>query len=1222
MAATKCWRSGALFHGVACLGTFVVLFTGCGSEIGTDPANVVDDDRGTLGSNVSNFRIEASADPNDPASHTFRVVDEDGSLVDDYALSWDFGDGQRHLEHEETFAFAGAGQFSVSVTGSGPGGEVAFSLSLEVNVAAAPDAPLADAGLDQTVDENAIVYLFGGNTVNPRGLELSYSWSQLDGPDVMILDAETMTASFVAPLVDATTVVSFELIVSDGEYMTSDLVSVAVNDLGGETISVQTAAVYVTASAGADQQVYGATTVTLDGSRSSGPTGTTPTFRWRQLSGPTVTLQNSTRPVASFVAPLATTANVALSFRLTVTAGSGRSNDTIAVTVLPNDPCLADSDGDGIDNCGDDCPNDPSKSSPGICGCGVADADSDADGTPDCLDTGDPTEEPPPADPLVASAGADSSIQVSGSALLIGSASGGVPPYTYQWSPTTGLSSATVASPTASPASTTTYTLTITDSQAQTATDSMVVTVQTAALVANAGADRSITAGASTSLTGSGSGGTAPYAYRWTPTTGLNNPSVASPTAAPTATTTYTLTVTDAASRTASDSVVVTVTQPAPALSASVQSLSFGSASTSMTFEVWNSGGQTLSYTLSDNAAWLSVSPTSGTSTGEHDTITATVNRGGLADGNYNGVITVTPTTGAAWTIAVAMSVSTAPGGSMTAANRTSGPAPLAVVFDAVRSDSGVAAPLLSGSRRDYASYNYSWNFSDGASGTWTHSGKSKNEATGFVAAHVFDTPGSYRVTLAVTDTAGSVRSYEQTITVQDPEVIFANSSADTAERTLYVAANGSDTNNGSLNRPLQTWARAKTLLFASNGPRRVLLRRGDSFAHNTTGTITGRTGPFQVAAYGTGANPVINSPSATNELLALDATATDVRVVDVDMYGNTAGACIRPGTNTLIHRCKLINFSNGVTTSDAHGLKDGVVLSENTIQNNDRYGVYFNFGQRVAILGNLIDDVNGEHLVRSYITHSLVQHNIFRNGHPAKHQLKFCGYFPTGSVERAVGTPTETVEFSIISDNTFEQAGPINWMITLGPVDNTKNQHTQDVVFERNVLRADPDTQVMLYANNNYITVRNNVFDGTLKPGVTAIRVTRRGVEPPPTGYNIFNNTCYSGASSGGITCAQIDSMASNTTVRNNFAVASTGGLMIGNGGTGLVQSNNVLVSSGGFVNAAAGDFRLTAGSAAIDAGMVLPHVIEDKNKNRRNINGDGRNGAEPDAGAFEYVP
>jgi hypothetical protein len=45
-----------------------------------------------------------------------------------------------------------------------------------------------------------------------------------------------------------------------------------------------------------------------------------------------------------------------------------------------------DSDGDGTPNCHDQCPNDPLKILPGLCGCGVLDTDSDGDGTPNCLD--------------------------------------------------------------------------------------------------------------------------------------------------------------------------------------------------------------------------------------------------------------------------------------------------------------------------------------------------------------------------------------------------------------------------------------------------------------------------------------------------------------------------------------------------------------------------------------------------------------------------------------------------------------------------------------------------------------------------------------------------------------------------------------------------------------------------------------------------------------------
>jgi len=45
-----------------------------------------------------------------------------------------------------------------------------------------------------------------------------------------------------------------------------------------------------------------------------------------------------------------------------------------------------DSDGDGMPNGCDECPNDAIKMNAGACGCGVADTDSDGDGVPDCFD--------------------------------------------------------------------------------------------------------------------------------------------------------------------------------------------------------------------------------------------------------------------------------------------------------------------------------------------------------------------------------------------------------------------------------------------------------------------------------------------------------------------------------------------------------------------------------------------------------------------------------------------------------------------------------------------------------------------------------------------------------------------------------------------------------------------------------------------------------------------
>ncbi len=63
---------------------------------------------------------------------------------------------------------------------------------------------------------------------------------------------------------------------------------------------------------------------------------------------------------------------------------SGRSHD-VNLNSVP-DECETDSDGDGIVDALDGCPNDRLKIAPGACGCGHLETDSDADGTPDCID--------------------------------------------------------------------------------------------------------------------------------------------------------------------------------------------------------------------------------------------------------------------------------------------------------------------------------------------------------------------------------------------------------------------------------------------------------------------------------------------------------------------------------------------------------------------------------------------------------------------------------------------------------------------------------------------------------------------------------------------------------------------------------------------------------------------------------------------------------------------
>jgi hypothetical protein len=89
-------------------------------------------------------------------------------------------------------------------------------------------------------------------------------------------------------------------------------------------------------------------------------------------------------------------------------------------------------------------------------------------------------------------------------------------------------------------------------------------------------------------------------------------------------------------------------TQSAPLLVCSPKSLSAttlrGTNPASTTFTVTNVGHHAMSYSIADNATWLSVSPASGSSLGETDTIVASYTASGLAAGTYTGAILVMAT--------------------------------------------------------------------------------------------------------------------------------------------------------------------------------------------------------------------------------------------------------------------------------------------------------------------------------------------------------------------------------------------------------------------------------------------------------------------------------------------------------------------------------------------------------------------------------------------------
>ncbi len=132
---------------------------------------------------------------------------------------------------------------------------------------------------------------------------------------------------------------------------------------------------------------------------------------------------------------------------------------------------------------------------------------------------------------------------------------------TYTWAPTASLSCTTCPNPSASPANTTTYTVTGIDTNGCSDTGQVTVTVSQLPTVSG-GPNKTICIGGSTTLNATGA-----TSYTWSPATGLSCTNCANPTANPAVTTTYTVTGSGAAANSCSNTAMVTVTvNPLPTI--------------------------------------------------------------------------------------------------------------------------------------------------------------------------------------------------------------------------------------------------------------------------------------------------------------------------------------------------------------------------------------------------------------------------------------------------------------------------------------------------------------------------------------------------------------------------------------------------------------------------------------------------------------------------------
>ena len=541
--------------------------------------------------------------------------------------------------------------------------------------------------------------------------------------------------------------------------------------------------------------------------------------------------------------------------------------------------------------------------------------------------------------------------------------------------------------------------------------------------------------------------------------------------------------------------------------------------------------------------------------------------------------------------------------------SRTSGVAPLAVHFDAA----DTTAPGIDA----FSQLAFRWDFGDPNSGSFSVTGRSKNTAAGPVAAHVYETPGSYSVTLRVSDPSGVVTTRTATISVSGPNTVYSGTS------TICVSASGAFAGCPSGAQQVVSSSFNDAVSAATTG-HRVLLHRGETYAAAQMGINRG--GPVTIGAFGTGAAPLIQSSATTLiKLGGVPSSFDDVRIMDLSFDGGgVAGSRTFDGqgtvTNLLVLRVSITNFDNAAfiahqAASRAGRMNEGLFFADCTFNNFTGPGDGFYLSaHKLVMLGNRGDYRNApDHLLRiPYIERGVISHNRFEGAGVGRHVVKI---HSLGEADVLSFPERRSREF-VFSDNVV--VGSSNgWDATVGPQNTTEDERVERALFERNLFRLAPSGSVSLFLWGSQLTVRNNVFDSSAASGGAGVIFGRRGIEPNPVGDTAVNNTCYS--TTGTVSCANFQAGSGHFSA-NNLAVGAAGSSASGLAG----GSTNLVVSSPPWLAAnpqVMSDYKTDAPRAAalIDKGTTLAEVTIDPLGVIAPFDGNNDGVASWDVGAFE---
>jgi PKD repeat protein len=391
----------------------------------------------------------------------------------------------------------------------------------------------------------------------------------------------------------------------------------------------------------------------------------------------------------------------------------------------------------------------------------------------------------------------------------------------------------------------------------------------------------------------------------------------------------------------------------------------------------------------------------------------------------------------------------------------------------------------------------YSWNFGN-PDGRF-------NTLPGFNAAHVYDAPGQYTITLGVTDEAG------ETDTVTSTIVISPN-----RRRVIFVSPEGSDANIGtSPDAPLRSLGAALALKTLPDNFE-ILLRAGGTYIADTTLKINRSN--VLMSRYESGPDPVVlltkkEGPKPPHGFISIDGKCNGVTIEHITFnspFSVTDGqeapkigldAIVARGRNITVRNCTFLNVDCAV---NANGSPDGLMVLDckAPLKTGLRAYMVWTQGTDFVCLGNQAANSTREHIVRlSGVTGALIAANDFSNidRRPAdKYDTS------KGTIEMHNGSYAY-IAHNTVSDGTI-RVGP------LGINNEPATTATDWAVIESNTLN---NTYLVAYSGAHHVMMRNNIIRNNSSPAVVLQAPDKDGRTNGD--LHILNNTAIDDGETGG---------------------------------------------------------------------------------------------------------